>query len=67
MSTEKTKQKILLKLREVYSCDLCVKEIAKKVGISASTTSTYLKVLVASGEAGISHRFGELVFYHLKK
>ena len=66
-SKEKVRQRILQKLREVYPCDLCVKEVAEKVGVSAPTASTYLKVLVASGEVEISRQFGKLAFYRLKK
>jgi DNA-binding transcriptional ArsR family regulator len=65
--SEEKRQRILEKLREAYPCDLCVKEVAKKVGISTPTASTYLKVLVASGEIEISRRFGKLAFYRLKK
>jgi len=64
---KETKEKLLNKLREVYPCDLCVKEIAEKIRISAPTASTYLKVLAASGEIEISRKFGKLTFYRFKK
>ena len=66
-STGKIKERILQKLREVYPCDLCVKEVAERGGISAPTASTYLRVLVASREIEISRRFGKLVFYRSKE
>ena len=66
MSEEK-KNQILRALKEVYPCDLCVVEIADKVGISRITASRYIAELKGEGKIEVTRKFGKVVFYRLKK
>ena len=65
--SQKAKQKILKKLEESYPTDLSIGEIAKKTGLSRTTVSTYLKVLVAEGKIVHTRNVGRAIFYRAKK
>lgn len=64
---QKAKQKILKKLKESYPTDLSIGEIAKKTGLSRTTVSTYLKVLIAEGKIVHTRNVGKAVFYRAKR
>jgi len=65
--SEEIKQRILKILEEVYPCDLCIIEIARKVGMSRITVARYVGELKGEGKIEVSRKFGKMIFYKLKK
>lgn len=63
----KQKQKILDALGEAYPCDLCLREIADKIGASRTTASKYVTMLMREGDVEVTRRFGKMTFYRLRK
>jgi predicted ArsR family transcriptional regulator len=62
-----SKEKVRDGFQKAHPSDLSISEVAAKVGVSANTASTYIKVLVAEGFLEQSRRIGNARLFRLKQ
>lgn len=61
------KDKVLKGFQEAHPSDLSISEVAARVGVSVSTASTYIKVLVAEGFLEQSRPIGNARLFRVRK